>query len=133
MARKPVYLVEGRRWMPEARARQLIGTSAAGLKRLMGQGALEWIQNPRGLALLVLEDDVLRLRSERRVAAKQVAQRADAPLRTADQRRASMRATTALGVGGFPGRGAGVFERTWDPAPLARPIAGRDPDRDDNS
>lgn len=131
MARKPLYLVDGRRWMPEARARQLIGTSAAGLKRLMGDGSLEWIQNPRGLALLVLEDDVLRLRTERGTAAKQVAARSAAAVKTAAQRKASMRVIAAPGERHYPLRGPGVFERTGDPSPIPMPISGRDPNERD--
>lgn len=127
MARKPVYLVEGRRWMPEARARKLLATNAVTMKRLMGDGSLEWLQNPRGLALLVLEGDVLRLREERGVAAKEVARRADAPLRTADQRKASMRLVAAPTERLYPLRGPGVFDRTWDPSPWPLPISGRDP------
>jgi hypothetical protein len=131
MARKPVYLVEGRRWMPEARARQLIGTSPAGMKRLMGDGSLEWIQNPRGLALLVLEADVLRLREERGIAMKETGLRGAAALKTAQQRKASMRAVAAPGERLYPLRGPGVFDRTWDPSPQPLPISGRAPDEPD--
>lgn len=128
MPRKPVYLVEGRRWLPQARARALLAASAATVKRMMGDGSLEWIKSPRGLALLVLEADVLRLRQERGAAASEAARRASAPLRTASQRKRSMRQVAAAPAGAGP-RGPGVFERTWDPAPLPLPISGRDPNK----
>lgn len=126
MARKPIYIIDGKRWMPEARARQLLATNAATMKRLMGDGSLEWTQNPRGLALLVVEADVLRLRQERGVVAKEVAARAQAPLRTADTRKRSMLKVAAPTERLYPLRGPGVFDKTWDPSPYALPISGRE-------
>lgn len=122
MALKPVYSFDGKRWMPIGRAAKLIGTNTATVKRMMGDGRLEWSQNPNGLALLVEETGVLALRQERGTGLAEVRKRAAATLTTADQRGTSMAATAAprrSAVSG--GGGLGVFDKSWDPAPVVRP------------
>jgi len=43
MPLKPSYAREGRRWLPISRAAELLSTNAAGIKKLMASGELEWI------------------------------------------------------------------------------------------
>lgn len=122
MALKPVYRFDGKRWMPIGRAAKLIGTNTATVKRMMGDGRLEWSQNPNGLALLVEESGVLALRQQRDTGLAEVRKRAAATLTTADRRGTSMAATepprrSAVSGGG----GLGVFDKSWDPTPVARP------------
>lgn len=113
--------------MPETRARKLLAITSTTINRLMGDGSLEWRRSPRGLSLLVLEADVLRVRQERGGVAREIARRANASLRTADQRGKSMRKVAARTERTLPPNGLGVFDRTWDPAPLPLPISGPDP------
>jgi hypothetical protein len=122
MPLKPVYTVDGRSWMPIGRAAKLIGTNTATVKRMMGDGRLEWRQNPNGLALLVEETGVLALRRERGTGLAEVRKRAAATLTTADQRGTSMAGTAASRRSAVSGDGGlGVFDKSWDPAPVARP------------
>ncbi len=121
MALKPVYPFDGKRWMPIGRAAKLIGTNTATVKRMMGDGRLEWSQNPRGLTLLVEESGVLALRRERGTGLAEVRKRAAATLTTADQRGTSMAATAAPRRSAVSGGGPGVFDKSWDPTPVARP------------
>lgn len=122
MALKPVYTFDGKRWMPIGRAAKLIGTNTATVKRMMGDGRLEWSQNPRGLTLLVEETGVLALRRERGTGLAEVRKRAAATLTTADQRGTSMAATVERARRpAVSGGGPGVFDKSWDPTPVARP------------
>lgn len=128
MALKPVYVIDGRRWIPIARAATLLATGAATIKRLMADGALEWAQSSRGSRTLVVDEaGVLRLRQERGVAGKELKIRANASTRTAAERRASMRSAAPAVGDDPPARSFGAFDRTWDPSPSVPPISGRKP------
>jgi hypothetical protein len=63
---KDRYEIDGRFWIPVGRAARLIGTNAAGLKKLMADGTLDWTQSRANSRILVVDEEaVLRLRGER--------------------------------------------------------------------
>lgn len=126
MPLKPVYLIDGRRWIPLGRAATLLATNTATVKRLMADGSLEWTQRAAGsTTLLVEEAGLLRLRTARGAAGKEREARATAATRTADRRGASMRRTIAPPGSGGSGTNFGILVPTWDPSPSVAPISGR--------
>ncbi|WP_395612111.1 hypothetical protein [Allosphingosinicella sp.] len=60
------YEIDGRRWIPISRAAKLLGTSTEGVRRMMGDGTLDWRQ-PRVNArrFVVDEEMVNQLRLKR--------------------------------------------------------------------
>lgn len=121
MSLKPVYVFEGRRWLPLARAATLLATNTASIKRAISEQELDWRQlKPNSSTLLVAEDDVRRLGEKRAGAKKLTARRAKSGTRTASERKRSM-----LHVPDRRSmRSGAVFVRTWDPAPISLPISG---------
>lgn len=63
---KDRYEIEGRTWLPISRAAKLLGTNAQGVRKLMGDGSLDWRQ-PRANSrtMVVDEQAVMALRRER--------------------------------------------------------------------
>jgi hypothetical protein len=92
MALKPSYTIKGEVWIPLSRAAALLVTNTSTIKKLMGDGTLEYTNVPRGRSILVEQAGVLRLRDQRNAASKEAAKRARAPTRTAQERGKSQRA-----------------------------------------
>jgi hypothetical protein len=60
------YTIDGQSWLPISRAAVLLGTNALGVRKLMGEGALEWRQTRvNSLTFAVREDQVMSLRIQR--------------------------------------------------------------------
>src|SRR3546814_16571173 len=60
------YEIEGRGWLIASRAAALLGTNAAGIRKLMGDGTLEWRQARTNSSVLVVDErQVFDLRTER--------------------------------------------------------------------
>ncbi|MFB0873312.1 MULTISPECIES: hypothetical protein [unclassified Sphingobium] len=77
MAMMPVYVIDGARWVPLARAATMLATNIATIKTLMGGGQLDWCQrSPGSKTLFVREADLLRLRGERQTFKTEVKRRA---------------------------------------------------------
>lgn len=63
--RETSYVIEGRRWLPIARAAKLLRTNAQAIRRLMGEGRLDWRQTrANSTKFAVAEDEVMKLRAE---------------------------------------------------------------------
>jgi hypothetical protein len=63
---KDRYEIGGRCWLSIARAAKLLGTNAQGVRKLMGEGALEWRQTRANSSRLVVDEQaVMALRKER--------------------------------------------------------------------
>lgn len=124
MALKPVYVIEGKRWLPIVRAAALLGTNSAIIKKLMGDGILSWQQlRPNSKNLLASEPDVLRLRSELNVSRRETDKRARVATRSAvETGRAQIHHAP------WPSRQGcfGVFSPTWEPSAVERPVSGRE-------
>ena len=59
------YNIEGRTWLPISRAARLLGTNALAVRKLMGEGALEWRQTRANSKTLVVDQaGVLALRKQ---------------------------------------------------------------------
>ena len=68
---KDHYEIEGRRWLSISRAAKLLGTNAQGIRKLMGDGTLDWIQTRASSTKLVVDERaVLELRAARPVSLK---------------------------------------------------------------
>src|SRR3546814_18187178 len=50
------YEIEGRGWLIASRAAALLGTNAAGIRKLMGDGTLEWRQARTNSSVLVVDE-----------------------------------------------------------------------------
>jgi len=60
------YEIDGRGWLIVSRAAELLGTNAQGVRKLMGDGTLEWRQSRANSQILVVDEQaVLALRRER--------------------------------------------------------------------
>jgi len=60
------YEIEGQSWLPIARAAKLLGTNAQGVRKLMGEGALEWRQTrANSRTFVVNEAGVMALKKNR--------------------------------------------------------------------
>lgn len=133
MALKPVYVIEGQRWLPLPRAAKMLATNMATIKRLMGDGTLEWRQLYEGWTTFVVEEaGIIRLRAERNTARTEVQRRTTASTRTARQRNMaqgySERAASAENAAIWAAKPRlSVFDKTWDPSPYPLPISGRTP------
>ena len=69
--RKDHYEIDGRRWLSISRAAKLLGTNAQGIRKLMGEGALEWRQTRANSRTFVVDERaVLELRMTRPRAIK---------------------------------------------------------------
>lgn len=107
------YEIEGRGWLIASRAAALLGTNAAGIRKLMGDGTLEWRQARTNSSVLVVDErQVFDLRHERQRWKKEGAFKPEPRVR---QRKAPPPS----------GKGYGVFERTWNPTGVQRPIKDR--------
>jgi hypothetical protein len=63
---KDRYEIEGRTWLPIARAAKLLGTNAQGIRRLMSEGTIEWRQTRANSRTFVVDEArVTALRLER--------------------------------------------------------------------
>ena len=63
--RKPAKIIDGRRWISISRAAKLLGTNAQGVRKMMGDGRLDWHQ-PRANARLVVDEAMVnQLRLQR--------------------------------------------------------------------
>jgi hypothetical protein len=63
---KDRYELEGRTWIPISRAAKLLGTNAQGVRKLMGDGTLDWRQSrANSRTFLVEERGVMTLRAKR--------------------------------------------------------------------
>ena len=68
--KKTRYEIEGQGWFTISRAAKLLGTNALGLRKLMGEGLLEWRQvRTDSKTFVVAEDAVMELRRQRPLAA----------------------------------------------------------------
>lgn len=57
---KDRYEIEGRTWLPISRAAKLLGTNAHGVRKLMGEGTLDWRQTRANSRTFVVEEQGLR-------------------------------------------------------------------------
>jgi hypothetical protein len=63
---KDRYEIEGRSWLTIVRTAKLLGTNAQGVRKLMGEGVLEWRQTRANSSRLVVDEQaVMALRKER--------------------------------------------------------------------
>jgi hypothetical protein len=63
---KDRYDIEGRAWLPISHAAKLLGTNAQGIRKLMGEGTLDWRQTRANSRTLVVDEHgVLALKASR--------------------------------------------------------------------
>lgn len=63
---KDRYELDGRTWLSIARAAKLLGTNAQGVRKLIGEGKLEWRQTRANSSRLMVEEQaIMKLRRER--------------------------------------------------------------------
>lgn len=66
---KDRYELDGRLWLSITRAASLLGTNAQGVRKLMGDGSLDWRQSRANSRTLVVEEKgVMALRASRPAA-----------------------------------------------------------------
>ncbi|HYI46876.1 MAG TPA: hypothetical protein VEX35_00270 [Allosphingosinicella sp.] len=56
MIRKRRYVIDGRGWLIVSRAAELLGTNAQSVRKLMGEGALEWRQTRANSRTFVVDE-----------------------------------------------------------------------------
>ena len=98
------YEIDGTGWLIVGYAARLLGTSAAGVRKLMGDGTLDWRQvRPNSKILVVDERRVFDLRHQRQRWKKEGAFKIEPRRRSAGT-----------------SRRLGILDRTWDPSPGPR-------------
>lgn len=56
---KSRYELEGRTWLPVSRAAKLLRTNAQGIRKLMGNGTLDWRQSRANSRVLVVDEQAV--------------------------------------------------------------------------